>query len=363
MKKPDKNADVRDVDRDEVPGGRKKLVWTVLFIVIAAATVWAVVSHSKAFTAESFFSYIADASKPWLIAAVISAFGFVFFEGEAIAYICRALGCNIRHRKGLVYSASDIYFSGITPSASGGQPMCAYFMIRDGIPASVTTAALLINLTMYTFSILFISLFTIIVQPDIFLSFGILSKILIVAGYIIQCFLAVLFLLLLLKNDFLHRICRNALHFLCRIKLIRHEEEKQRKLDVHMEEFADCAAMLTRRKKVLVAAFIYNVLQRMAYISVPLFVYLASGGTLANAVRILTVQSYVVIGSNAVPIPGAMGVSDYIMLDGFGRMMPYQSAVNFELLSRTLSFYVCIIFCGSVVLAKCLKQRKRRRKN
>lgn len=337
---------------------RKKRLWTALFVVIAAATIWAVVSHSKAFSFDSFTSYIAGASKLWLLAAVISMFGFVVFEGKAVTSVCRAFGYYPKHRQGLFFSASDIYFSAITPSASGGQPACAYFMIKDGIPASVTTLALLVNLTMYTLSILVISLFVAVIQPAVFMSFGILSRVLIILGFIIQGLLAVFLMTLLMKSAFLHGICRRVLHFLCKIRLLKHEEEKQRRLDKYMSEYEEYSEMIKHHKSALLSAFLFNMLQRISVISVPLFVFLAVGGEAAQAIRIWAIQSYVVIGSNAVPIPGAMGVSDYIMLDGFENVMPYQNAINLELLSRSLSFYFCVILCGAAVLVKYSIQKR-----
>lgn len=348
-------------EHGETPGGRKKILWTALFLVIAAVTVWAVVSHSRDFSIASFAAYLKDASKPWILAAVFCVCGFVFFEGAAVVSICRAFGCPSKQRQGLLYSAADIYFSGITPSATGGQPMCAYFMIRDGIPASVTTAALLVNLTLYTLSIMVISIFAAILAPGIFLSFGILSKVLIISGYVIQCLLAALFILLLTKNDLLHRICRSVLHFLCKIKLLRHEENKLQRLEKYIQEYAACAALMKHRKKEMLFAFLLNILQRLSILTVPFCVYMAAGGSGAVAVRTWAVQSYVVIGSNAIPIPGAMGVSDYIMLDGYGNFMPYQSAINLELLSRSMSFYACMILCGTAVLITYITGNRRKK--
>lgn len=341
---------------------RKKLLWTVLFVVIAAATIWAVAAHSKAFSADSFRSYIAGALKPWLIAAVLCMLGFVVFEGEAVTAVCRAFGYSVGHRKGLFYSVADIYFSAITPSASGGQPACAYFMIKDGIPASVTTLALLVNLTMYTVSILVINLFVVIFQYGVFMSFGLLSKVLIIIGFVIQGALAAFFLMLLTESRILHKICRNALHFFCKIGLLKHEEQKQLKLDKYMSEYETYSEMIRHHKSAMLSAFLFNMLQRISIISVPIFVFLATGGEPAQAASIWAIQSYVVIGSNAVPIPGAMGVSDYIMLDGFGNMMPYENAVNFELLSRSLSFYVCVIICGAAVLINYLIHKRAEKK-
>ena len=100
---------------------RSKLLWSVLFVLIAAATIWAVLSQSRSFSLRSFLSYASGASKPWLVMALLSMLGFIVFEGEALVVICRAFGCPVSRGRAFVYSASDIYVSAITPSASGGQ--------------------------------------------------------------------------------------------------------------------------------------------------------------------------------------------------------------------------------------------------
>ena len=52
------------------------------------------------------------------------------FEGEALREIVFHMGYPTKHKDAFVYSAADIYFSAITPSASGGQPASAFFMIK-----------------------------------------------------------------------------------------------------------------------------------------------------------------------------------------------------------------------------------------
>ena len=338
---------------------RSRLLWSVLFVLIAAATIWAVSSQARAFSLDTFVSYIAGASKPWLTAAVLCVLGYIWLEGEAILTISRAFGYPAGRRRGLVYSASDIYFSAITPSATGGQPACAYFMMKDGIPGSVTTVVLLTNLTMYTITILVLGVLTALAKPELFAPFSLLSRVLIVLGYFIQGFFTAFLLLLLTKSSLLHKICGKGLRLLCKLRLLRHEEEKRRRLDNYIQEYRECARMIKEHKGAMIKAFILNLLQRVLIITVPLFVFLASGGAAARSADIWAVQCYTVLGANAMPIPGAMGISDYIMLDGFGKLMPYQDVVSFELLSRSVSFYICVVLCGITALIAYLLQRKR----
>ena len=60
-------------------------------------------------------------------------------------------------------------------------------------------------------------------------------------------------------------------------------------------------------------------------------------------------QTFAVLGSNAVPVPGAVGVADYILLSGFGQIV--RDPVSVELLSRGISFYSTILACGVLLLA------------
>ena len=132
---------------------RKKIFWAIASVFIAILSIWTVVSQSKHFSFEILMSFIRNANKGWLFMSFVCTFGFIWFEGFALVRMARHFGYKTSAIDGTVYGGADVYFSAITPSASGGQPASAYFMIRDGIPGYAATVALLINLVMYTLSL------------------------------------------------------------------------------------------------------------------------------------------------------------------------------------------------------------------
>ncbi len=342
------------------PSGKKNWIFTLAFLLIAALTVWAVTAQIKDFSFSEFLGHIRRANPGWLAAAVVAMFGFIALESVALLSITRSFGYRKGLLPGFVWSAGDIYFSAITPSATGGQPASAYFMIKDGIPGMVTAVALVVNLVMYTLSILTIALICLVTRPHLFLRFNRFSQILIIIGIAAQVLLAVFFVMLLKREKALHRICDAALRLLARLHLLRRPEEKREKLRAYMEDYARYAQMLHGRGGMLVRAFLFNFLQRASQIAVTMFVFLATGGAPAQAFDIWILQGFVVLGSNCVPIPGAMGVSDYLMLDCYSSVQTAAGAGNLELLSRSVSFYICILICGAAVLVKYLSLRKRR---
>ncbi len=351
-------------------GGKKgtsaksRVLWTLLFVVIAALSVWMVTSQSQTFSIDEFKAFLASASVSYIIAAIVCMLGFIVFEAAALKCLDGAFGYRHSLGKGIVYSATDIYFSAITPSATGGQPVCGMFMMRDGIPGAVTTASLLINLAMYSFSILLIGIFSITFHFNVFSDyFGTVSKLLIVFGLLIQVILTLFIVLLIFREKLLHRICSRVLGFLGKIRLIRKPEKKLKKLDRSMAEYRACIEMIKKSgaRGPLIRAFIFNLLQRISQVSVTMFTFLAASGSPSLADEVWSMQNFVVIGSYCAPIPGAMGVADWLLLDGFGEIMSAAAATNLEILSRAASFYLCTMLCGIIVLVKFLLRGTRRR--
>lgn len=108
--------------------------------------------------------------------------------------------------------------------------------------------------------------------------------------------------------------------------------------------------------------YLLNIFQRMSQIIVTLFSFAAMHGNLRMLPQLLATQIYVVMGSNCAPIPGGMGVTDYLMLMGYRQLMSREDAFHLEILSRGLSFYVCILVSLITVAAGYIVILKRKKK-
>ena len=340
---------------------KNRIIWTVVFIVIAALSIWAVVAQSGSFSLKSFIGFVKNSNPVWLASAIVSMLGFIFFEAFALIYVCRAMGYKTGIKGGFVYSAADIYVSAITPSATGGQPASAYFMMKDNIPGTVVTAALICNLVMYTSAIVVMGGFAIFANLGTFFGFSTLSKILIIAGIVTQLFLLLFFVMLLTKKGLMQKLCTGFVKFLGKLHIIRKVDKTLAKLQKKMDDYSEKTDLLRGKGKLLFVVFIFNLLQRLSQVLVTPLTFLASGGELSKAFDVFVTQIYVLIGANCVPIPGAVGVTDYLMLDGF-QMMGIKNFEFLELFSRFLSFYMCIIICGITLLISCISYSDKRRK-
>ena len=68
-------------------------------------------------------------------------------------------------------------------------------------------------------------------------------------------------------------------------------------------------------------------------------------------------QCLITIGYNYVPIPGALGIADYLMIDGFSSVMPEGLAYELDMISRGLTFYICVALSGIITLIGYLRGR------
>ena len=329
---------------------KKKVLWSFLSLLLAALSIFAVIAQDKHFSFNYLITFIISSDKHFLIPALLLMCGYFFFEGYALARMSHHLGLG-GSKTGLVYGAADVYFSAITPSASGGQPATAFFMMLDGIPGAAATVMLLMNLIMYTLSILIVGGITMLTSFDLFLSFSLLSKILIISGLVIITGLGIIFLLLLCKSQVLHHICDKVLLFLGNIKLIKKTSHYRERLNGIITEYEECSNTIRGHTQLIVEVFILNMLQRISQIATTVFVYLSAGYGFETAKKVWHIQNFTVLGSNCIPIPGAMGVADYIMLDGYS-LIPEVHGIEaeMELICRGISFYGCIFICGTILL-------------
>lgn len=340
---------------------RKKILWAVITLCLSVLTIIALFYNGGLSLAE-LWQDIRGSSLEWLLLAALCMLGFIFFEGRSLVLILRTLGYPARKRRGFLYASADIYFSSITPSATGGQPASAYFMHKDGIAGSAVIVSLILNLTMYTLAIVTLGLLSVIFFPGIFMEFNPACKVVILIGVSAMVMLAVFFVILLKKQGLLIRMGGIAVSVLNRLRCKRTARKLDGKLHEAIAKYNECVEMLSGRKWLLLKTYLLNLLQRTLHVLVTVFCYYAMHGRLADGLKVFATQTYVVLGSNFIPVPGAVGISEYIMYHGYLMFLDEESSYTLALLSRGISFYTCCMISIVTVLIGYILLRIRENK-
>ena len=135
---------------------KKNLISVLLFLLLAALTFSAICKGND-------MTEVAKAVRKmdawYLFGAMGLGIFFVSAEGLMICYLLRALGNPIAAGRCIKYSFIGFFYSGITPSATGGQPMQLYHMKKDGLKMSESTVVLMTVAVLYKFVLVVIGLF------------------------------------------------------------------------------------------------------------------------------------------------------------------------------------------------------------
>lgn len=327
---------------------------SAFFFLIAGFTLWAIFATNKNCSLAELITDTKEADTKYMILAFAAMLGFILFEGLSLSILVKFLGYKTSFFSGSIYSAADIFCSAVTPSASGGQPASAFFMIKDGISKTQTTVILLTNLVMYSLSLVICGLFTFIFNFSVFLAYETLAKVLIIIGSVVMLLLCSAFILFLTKEKLIYGFLSFFINILSRIKIFKKTDKLTARLDSIVEKYNMCSSVIKGKKRIISGIFIFNLLQRLSHTMVTVFIYLALGGNVSNIFDVGSIQLLTSLGANSFPIPGGIGVTDYLLIEGFKSIKDVDVAAHLALLSRGVSFYSCIIFSLIILLSGCI---------
>lgn len=345
---------------------KKKLPWMLLFLVLMVFSIWAVVSRSDSFSPSLLRETLIHSDVKWLVLAVIGMFCNILFEGFALDVLVRTLtkteGEKPIRSHGIVYSAADIYFSAITPSASAGQSASAFFMNRDGIPVAKSAVILVLNMLFYTGALAIVGIIGFALNPAMYWGMDTLAQTLVMVGFIILIGLCVIFVLILRKEQWIKKVAVKLVRLEKKLHLIKDVDGRVKKIESAIDQYKNCAKLISKNKPAMFAAFFLNLLQRFSLVSTTVLVYLAFGGSMSNLADVTAVSCLVLVGVYSLPVPGGMGVADYLLLSGLCQIEDIASTANLALFSRGISFYSCILITIIILIIGYALQERRIKK-
>ena len=127
----------------------KRNLFNALFLVaLLGLTIWAVFKDQDFGVILHTLSQIAPG---FLLAGFILVIVYVCSESVIIKYLLSTVQIKVPLFNCIRYSFVGFFYSCITPSATGGQPMQIYFMKKEDIPVPIATVILLVVTITYKF--------------------------------------------------------------------------------------------------------------------------------------------------------------------------------------------------------------------
>lgn len=320
----------------------------ILLLVLIVGTYYLLLSELDG---ASLIGALNDAHLGVLGIGFLFVLGYIFFEGAAIRTICRSLGVKFSYLAGFRYACVELYFSAVTPSSTGGQPLMVYYMCREGAPVAASSIAVLINTIAYALTTIGFTTFALIFEWDAIFGMGTFFVIAVVLG----CFTCVMLItgcaLCLFSERLVLTVCTFFIRLLCAIRLMRNLDAKVEKLRNLLRELRAGAEHVYHHPHVFVRALGENCMQRFCYLAVSYCVYRSFGLAGASIVTVMLLQMVMTIPAYSIPLPGGVGITELMFLDLYAGLYLVESQLNAAMiLTRGLNHYLCILFCGVVVI-------------
>ena len=315
---------------------RKKIIFNGVFLAVVFALTIYGVFHGE--DLSSMMDAIHRADKRWLIPGIALVAFFIWGESIIIWYMMRSSGIQLKKRTCFLFSSVGFFFSCITPSASGGQPMQIYYMKKEKISIPVSTVILMIVTITYKLVLVVIGIGIAIFGRGFLHKYleGILPVFYLGLALNIFC---VTFMTILVFHPLLAKaIMVKGMKLLERLHLVKKKDGLLKKLEDSMDTYRNTAAYLKNNPFVIVKVIGITFIQRMALFAVTWFVYQAFGLHGTGFWEILFLQAVISVSVDMLPLPGGMGISETLFLNIFspvfgGLLLPGM------VLSRGLGYY------------------------
>lgn len=324
----------------------KRIINALLFIVICVLTFSVIFKNNDI---NDIISNIGNTNKIYIFMGIGCMFIYIFLEGFNIYRILKTFKCDITITKTFKYSLVGFFFSSITPSSTGGQPMQLYFMNKDKISLSHGALALLIQLLSYQFISLILAIMGFILNYDILMNYIGNIKYLIIFGVSINLIIQLFLIIMIFSKTTGRKLIEWTIKILKRIHLKNTKSIKDKAL-IQLDEYHNCAEYLKNNKLLLIKIFVTTFFQLSLYQGVPYFVYRAFGFSDASLFTFIGLQSVLYIAVAAIPLPGSMGVSEGSFMILFKMFFPATILSSAMLISRGISFYLFLIISITLII-------------
>lgn len=337
-------------------GKKKKLVINIfIFLAIMIVTMWFVFRDEGV---EAVLTAMKQMSFAHLLLAIAIALFFVSAEGVMIWYLLRSIDGTSSLFSCIRCSFIGFLFSGITPSATGGQPMQLYYLKRDGNSWSLSSVALMTVALMYKLVLVLFGVGILLFWHAPLRGYlGTGYYRLFLLGLTLNTLLVVGLLMVMFTPSVIRLLSGKAEWLAVKLHLLKKAGSKQARLDHFMDNYQNALSFLKEHKGKMFVVLLGTVVQRAAVFALTYVVYRGMGMSGVALTTIMWLQAAVYIAVDMLPIPGAQGITEAMYRRAFLNIFTAGHVTASMCISRGVSFYLMICVGLVVTLYEfCIKK-------
>lgn len=302
---------------------------------------------------------LTNISWAWLALIIASAIFYQVIIGWIITRITKKSNPQYRYRQGIVNAFVASFFSGITPSATGGQFGQVYVFKKQGIQISDSASVLWMDFILYQSTMVGFVLVLLILKFHYFYSNFSQLFILVIFGFIINSVIIVGLWSLATFPKVYTWISTTGIRIGHKLKIVKNKEHALKLLDEQLQHFDGEIVHLKSNKLMMLEIIMANILRLFIYFAIPFLCAKAIGVTvtLDMLLNIVSLSAFVSMINCFIPIPGASGGTEATFILMFSTIFGKIASSGIMILWRLFTYYLIMIIGGIVFLVVRLKDK------
>ena len=246
----------------------------------------------------------------WIGGLLLCWVVYVLFEAMGTWACLRSRGYGISLLRVAGTGLIGMYYSDITPSAAGGQPMQVNSLRKAGIPVEYGTLALTVRFVMNQFMVCIIGLVLFLLNRDFV--YAQLSGAIWAAriGWIINFASVPLVLLAAFRRKWIQKLAEKLIRFGARIRLVRDSEDATERVTEMLDTYHEALTEMAHRPKEIMAQMMCSGISILGLTGSVVFAYYAFGQTGTSWPQVLTLSCLLFVSASYTPLPGASGAQE-----------------------------------------------------
>ena len=286
---------------------KKQLVNILLILFFIGLFIYLLFSNNGLI---DFFKNPYKISAPWFLAAFACQILSLLIEAYLTHSFLKSIEPTIFAKDSFFCAFVGQFFSAITPSASGGQPVQIYVMAKKKISVGSTTAALVQKFLVYQISVVIYTLAATFFRLDYILHLSKFASYTLALGIFSQVLVAFGIIIVSVNQNFTQKIVTKSLEVLAKFKIVKNLDEKIDKVSKQLKVFHSSNKNLCKKRGLLVKTHLLTMAQLSAAFLVPYCIYRSFYFSGRPPLEMLTAQTFINAASSLVPIPGGSGAAE-----------------------------------------------------
>lgn len=327
---------------------RKQFFNILLFAVVFALTVNSVFSGTDL---TQLLTYLSSVNLGYILPSIVCVVLFILGESVIFHYLFRTLGLQSRFSHCCLYSFIGFFYSCITPSASGGQPMQLIAMRKDRLPAGPATVVLAIVTITYKLVLVLLGVVVMVLRPSAVMQYLAPVESIMYLGMVLNVVCIAALLLLVFHPSVIRSLTTGGLMLIHRIRPIKDLDRQAQRVENLIAQYQGAAEFYRSHKGIIVNVLLITIAQRFILFFVTWLTYLAFGLSGHDMLLITVLQGMIAVAADMLPLPGGMGVSETLFLQIFTPIFGQAMVLPGMVVSRSISFYTQLLISAVMTVA------------